>query len=63
MYIKIFENRDSNKSYSIVYPFSLQGHLEPYIENEKHETIGVPDNELFDLIDRFFKEKMQSQSK
>jgi hypothetical protein len=65
MYIKLFQSRDSNCSYTIIFPYTINtykdayDYMTPYIENEKHETLPVAENELFDVIDRFFKEKLK----
>lgn len=61
MYIKIFESRKTAKSYMIRYPVTQLSSGSLYIENENHEKLHLHESELFEIIDRFFKEKMQSK--
>lgn len=59
MYVKVFESRQSSSSYIIQHDISLRGldHGVMYIENQDHIRLKINENELFDLIDRFFKDK------
>jgi hypothetical protein len=58
MYIKVHESRQSNLSYLLQYRLSLNQHGEDrfYIENEKHESLVINEQELFLLLDKLFKE-------
>lgn len=59
MYIKVFESRQSTNSYVIQHDISMKGldHGAMYLENHDHVRIKVCENELFNLIDTFFKDK------
>ena len=58
MYIKIFESRQTSRSYCIVYPVSCFEQLKPYIENENHERLMLEEGELYSVIDKFFKDRI-----
>ena len=59
MYIKVFEARDSKRSYTFGHHVGMSGmkHGTLYIDNELHKSVPVEENELFNLIDHFFKAK------
>lgn len=58
MYIKVHESRDSSSSYLLQYRLSLNQHGQDrfYLENEKHESLIVQEPQLFQLLDRLFRE-------
>lgn len=58
MYIKLFKNRISSASYMIRYVVS---NSLTYIENEKHVILPVDEQELFNIIDTFFKAKLNEK--
>lgn len=56
MWIKVYENRETSKSYIIR---QLPGDpLSPYIENENHQLFQVTENELYQVLDKLFKDKI-----
>ncbi len=57
MYIKVFESRQSRRSYLIRHETSLRGldHGKMFIENESRKIIALEEDELFKLIDTFFR--------
>lgn len=57
MYIKIFESRQTDKSYMIRYPVTCLHTKSLYLENEKHNRVDINERELFDVIDKLFKDK------
>jgi len=58
MYIKIFESRETAKSYTVIFPMTDDGfEFNPYIENENHKKIRVYEKEIYDAIDKLFKDK------
>jgi hypothetical protein len=63
MYVKIFESRETACSYIIMHQHSLTvgaaGKM--YISNEKHDNIEINEGELFNLIDRFFRNKLNER--
>ena len=65
MYIKIFESRDSCKSYIINQILDISGYElgKIAIENQFHDAIYIKEHELFNLIDTFFKSKCDEKSK
>ena len=61
MYIKIFESRQTSNCYVIQHDISLRdlNHGVMYIENQDKKRIVFDENELFHLIDGYFKEKLK----
>lgn len=61
MYIKVFESRQSSNSYIIQHDISLRGldHGKMYIENQNKQRLTIDENELFHLIDWFFKDRFK----
>ena len=59
LYIKIFESRDSEKSFLLRYHISTApGVGDKFIlENEKHQQIECNENELFLIFQDYFKPK------
>jgi hypothetical protein len=60
MYLKIFKGRHSSLSYLVIQDITLNGVGNPYIKNEQHEIVEVSESELFDAIDKLFKEKQNA---
>jgi len=65
MYVKVFESRQSSKSYLLQYRLSGNQHgLDKYyIENELHESMVINETELFKLFDLLFKGKQNEAEK
>lgn len=63
MYIKIFESRNSNNSYLVRHDISIAGldHGIMHIENQDKRRLSINENELFKIIDRFFKESLNEE--
>lgn len=61
MYIKVFESRKTSNSYIVQHDISMRGldHGMMYIENQDHKRIKIDENELFHLIDSYFKDKLK----
>lgn len=64
MYIKIFESPDSSRCYTINYQPDLSKNLQSvggkhHLTNEKHQSILIDENELFHILDRFYKGKLK----
>jgi hypothetical protein len=63
MYIKIFESRETSRSYTICYEPNRQSGVpgRMYIDNEQHISLPVNEGELFYLLDTFFKGKLNEK--
>lgn len=61
MYVKIFESRKSFNYYVIEHHLSIKGieHDKLIIENQNKNKMTVDENELFHIIDQYFKEKIK----
>jgi hypothetical protein len=61
MYIKVFESRKTSNSYIIQHDVSIRGldHGKMYIENQDKKRIVIGEDELFHIIDRFFKDYLK----
>lgn len=64
MYVKVFESRKSSNSYIIQHDISIRGldHGKMYIENQNKIRLTISENELFYVIDKFFKDKLNEKS-
>lgn len=62
MYFKVFESRETASSYLLRYIFDREhiGAGKLTIENEKHEIINIDENELYCLLNEFFKQKKKN---
>jgi len=56
MRIRIFEDIEMNKSYTIVYPEMNSDHVEPYLENENGGRSPITFNKLYITLDKLFKD-------
>ncbi len=61
MHIKIFESRETARSYSIVFPVMNAHVIAPFIDNEEKERITISESEFYSVIDRFFREKQNER--
>ena len=61
MYIKVFESRQSARSYIIKHDLSLAGvdHGVITIENANKKQIVLGEDELYKIIDTFFKSNLK----
>jgi len=63
MYIKVFESRDTARSYIVMHQHTMNigqaGKM--FIENEKHLALEINEGELFYLIDKFFWSKLNER--
>lgn len=57
MYIKVFESRESKRSYTLEQPTKLFGSTFNALMNENHEIVTFTENELFHILDKLFKGK------
>lgn len=59
MYIKLFESPKSSNSYIVRHDISLKGlnHGAIYIENQDKVRLKIDEDELFQLINLYFKIK------
>ncbi len=57
MYVKIFESRATAKSYTIVQLVTEGGIGNPYIEDENHHRIEFTEHEIYQALDKLFKDK------
>lgn len=64
MYIKVFESRQSSNSYIVQHDISMRGldHGKMYLENQDKVRLPIDENELFHVIDQFFKGKLNEKS-
>lgn len=58
MYIKVFESRQSSKSYLLQYRLALNnGEQDKFVlENEIHKSIIVMESDIFKSLDNLFKD-------
>lgn len=63
MYVKVFESRQTSNSYIVQHDISLRGldHGVMYLENQDKKRIKICENELFKLIDFYFKVKTNEE--
>jgi|GEM_PF-4492052 hypothetical protein len=61
MYVKLFESRQSFNYYIIEHHISIKGieHDQLVIGNQEKKKINVDENELFHVIDKYFKDKLK----
>ena len=61
MYIKVFESRQSARSYIIMHDLSFSGidHGLITIENANKKKIVLNENELYKIIDEYFKANLK----
>lgn len=61
MYIKIFESRQSNRSYLVRYDLLSLKEGNYKIENECHKSITVSEESLFNAIDNLFQGELNEK--
>jgi hypothetical protein len=61
MYIKVFESRKSARCYMLQHDVSIKGleHGVLYIHNQDKQSIRIGENELFAIIDNYWKDKLK----
>jgi hypothetical protein len=59
MYVKVFESRQTSNSYIVQHDISMRGldHGVMYLENQDKKRIKICENELFRLLDFYFRVK------
>lgn len=62
MYIKAFESRDTARSYTLVTPVLHDASELPFIENEEHVRVVLTESELYNAMDKLFKDKLNEIS-
>jgi hypothetical protein len=57
MYVKVFESRQTSNSYIVQHDISMRGldHGVMYLENQDKKRIKICENELFRLLDFYFR--------
>jgi len=65
VYIKVFENRQSSKSYLLQYRLSAENaELDRFhLQNQEHESIIIIESELFKSLDKLFKANKNEDAK
>lgn len=63
MYIKVFESRKTSNSYILQHDTSMRGldHGVMHIENQDKKRITISEDELFHLINWYFREKFNEK--
>lgn len=61
MYVKIFESHKSSNYYIIEHFISIKGikHDTLILKNQEKKSIQINENELFRVINNYFKEKLK----
>jgi hypothetical protein len=64
MYIKIFESRDSSRSYTICYQPEISTKVGGtyYVTNEKQKGMVIHENDLFHVLDKLYGAELNAKS-
>jgi len=58
MYIKIFKNRETAKSYMLFHSIEHGRCSDFGLENENHERVALNESEAYEALDKLFRDKI-----